>query len=52
VPILYGLTFGAFGILPLIDLGHILFTKDLEAYRNDGRVLMWATGPEAGVTPP
>ena len=47
VPVAYGLTFGAFGILPLIDLGHILFTKDLERYMNDRRILMW-TAPEAG----
>lgn len=42
VPVAYALTFGAFGILPLIDLGHILFTPDLERYSNDGRLLMWA----------
>lgn len=52
IPLIYGLTFGGFGVLVLIDLGHILFTKDLAAYQNNHKVLMWA-GPEAeGSTPP
>lgn len=51
VPIVYGLTFGGFGILPLIDLGHILFTKDLTPFRQNNKVLMWAPGPPAA-TPP
>lgn len=42
VPIVYGITFGAFGILPLIDLVHILVSKDLTAYCTNERVLMWA----------
>ena len=42
VPILYGITFGGFGILPLLDLGHLLFTKDLEPYRHNRQVFMWA----------
>lgn len=52
VPIVYGLTFGGFGVLALIDLGHILFSKDLDAYRNDGNILMWADGASGGTTPP
>ncbi|HRN35415.1 MAG TPA: TM2 domain-containing protein, partial [Flavobacteriales bacterium] len=52
VPILYGLTFGGFGILVLIDLGHILFTKDLQAYCRNNKVLMWAGGPRQAATPP
>lgn len=53
VPLLYGLTFGGFGVLVLIDLGHILFTKDLSVYRDSRQVLMWAK-PRGGkeVTPP
>lgn len=53
VPLLYGLTFGGFGVLVLIDLGHILFTKDLSAYQDSRQVLMWAR-PHNGeeVTPP
>ncbi len=51
IPLLYGLTFGGFGVLVLIDLGHILFTKDLAVYRDNEKVLMWAGGEEE-VTPP
>ena len=52
VPIVYGLTFGGFGVLPLIDLGHILFTKDLRPYCGNGKVLMWARPQPAPLTPP
>lgn len=52
VPIVYGLTFGGFGVLVLIDLGHILFTKDLQAYRHNRKVLMWSKPPPDLVTPP
>jgi hypothetical protein len=41
VAVAYGVTFGGFGLLPLLDLGHILFTKDLGTYRDNGRVFMW-----------
>ncbi len=51
VAIIYGITFGGFGVLPLIDLGHLLFTKDLTPYRNNDRVFMW-TAPKAASTPP
>lgn len=51
VAVIYGLTFGGFGVLALIDLGHLLFTKDLEAYRGSDRVFMWGEGGR-GVTPP
>ncbi|MBP6391165.1 MAG: TM2 domain-containing protein [Flavobacteriales bacterium] len=51
VPIVYGLTFGGFGVLAAIDLGHILFTKDLSAYRRNEQVFMWA-GPPRQLTPP
>lgn len=53
VPLLYGLTFGGFGVLVLIDLGHILFTRDLSSYQDSRQVLMWARPPEGeDVTPP
>lgn len=52
VPIAYGLTFGGFGVLVLIDLAHILFTKDLQPYRNNHKVLMWAKPEPGGPTPP
>ncbi len=51
VIILYGVTFGGFGLLPLLDLGHLLFTKDLGDYRNNRQVFMWAR-PRERLTPP
>lgn len=52
VPVLYGLTFGGFGVLALIDFGQILFTKDLGAYRKNNKVLMWSKGRSEELTPP
>ena len=52
IPLLYSLTFGGFGVLVLIDLGHILFTKDLSRYMDSGKVLMWAGPPRKDLTPP
>ena len=53
VPLFYGLTFGGFGVLVLIDLGHILFTKDLAPYEHNTQVLMWAEKEtSSGPTPP
>jgi len=49
VAVVYGVTFGGFGLLALLDLGHLLFTKDLEPYRNNDRVFMWG---KAEPTPP
>ncbi|WKZ65260.1 MAG: TM2 domain-containing protein [Flavobacteriales bacterium] len=48
VAVVYGLTFGGFGVLVLIDLVHLITARDLERFRNNGRVLMWAEAP----TPP
>ncbi|MBL7954100.1 MAG: TM2 domain-containing protein [Flavobacteriales bacterium] len=50
VAIIYGLTFGGFGVLPLIDLGHLLFTKDLGPYQHNDRVIMWGR-PKEQLTP-
>ena len=50
VAVIYGLTFGGFGVLVLLDLGHLLFTKDLAPYRGNDRVFMWGT-PKEQVTP-
>ncbi len=52
VPIIYGLTFGGFGVLTLIDLGQILFTKDLHSFRNNNQVFMWGKGRTEELTPP
>ena len=51
VAIVYGVTFGGFGVLALIDLGHLLFTKDLDRFKNSDRVFMW-TAPREATTPP
>jgi TM2 domain-containing membrane protein YozV len=50
VAVVYGLTFGGFGVLALIDLGHILFTKDLGRFRDNDHVFMWTR--ERVPTPP
>lgn len=42
VAVIYGITFGGFGVLPLLDLGHLLFSKNMEPYRNNSRVFMWS----------
>ncbi|MBX2982433.1 MAG: TM2 domain-containing protein [Flavobacteriales bacterium] len=52
VPIIYGLTFGGFGVLVLIDLAHIIFTKDLKPYMNNNKVFMWSTERSDPLTPP
>ena len=51
VPIIYGITFGGFGLLALIDLGHLLFSHELEPYRHNDRVFMWGRNAPAP-TPP
>ena len=40
-PIIYSLTLGGFGILPLVDLIHIIFTKDLSKFDNKTEIIMW-----------
>ena len=40
-PIIYSLTFGGLGILPLIDLIHIIFTKDLDKFQDKSQIIMW-----------
>lgn len=40
-PIIYSLTFGGLGILPIIDLIHIFFTKDLARYEHKSQIIMW-----------
>lgn len=46
VAVIYGITFGGFGVLVLLDLAHILFNKDLSAYRGNDRIIMWGTPKE------
>lgn len=42
VPIFYTLTLGGgLGVLPVVDLMHIVFTKDIDRFRNNPKVIMW-----------
>lgn len=41
VPIFYALTLGGLLILPIVDIFCILFTKDLDTYLNNEKVVMW-----------
>lgn len=52
IPVLYSVTFGGFGVLVLIDLGHILFTRDLSPFLESGKMLMWAEPRQKTPTPP
>lgn len=52
IPVFYSLTFGGFGVLVLIDLGHILCTRDLAPYMDNSRMFMWGRSAPGPVTPP
>jgi hypothetical protein len=42
VPVVYALTLGGgLGLLPIIDLAVITFTKDLDKYRENDKIIMW-----------
>lgn len=40
-PIIYSVTLGGLGILPLVDLVNIIFTKDLSKFDNKTEIIMW-----------
>lgn len=40
-PIIYAITLGGFGILPLVDLVHLIFTKDLSKFEQNQKIIMW-----------
>ena len=40
-PIIYSVTLGGLGILPLIDLIQIIFTKDLSKFEYQPQIIMW-----------
>ena len=40
-PIIYAVTLGGFGILPVIDLVHLIFTKDLSKFEQNQKIIMW-----------
>lgn len=41
-PIIYSVTLGGLGILPLVDLVNIIFTKDLSKFDNKTQIIMWS----------
>ena len=41
IPVIYTLSAGGGGIIMLVDLGVIIFTKDLEQFENDPSLIMW-----------
>lgn len=41
-PIIYSVTLGGLGILPLVDLINIIFTKDINKFDNKTQIIMWA----------
>ncbi len=41
-PIIYSITLGGLGILPLVDLINIIFTKDINKFDNKTQIIMWA----------
>jgi len=41
IPVIYSVTLGAFGILPLTDIIAILGSKDIEPYLNNQQIIMW-----------
>lgn len=41
IPIIYSVTLGGFGVLPLIDLAHLIFTKDLARFEKNKKLFMW-----------
>lgn len=48
VPVIYTATLGGgFGLLPIADIVAILAAKDIERYKNNPRVIMWAAPTDA-----
>lgn len=43
-PIIYAVTLGGFGILPVIDLFHLIFSKDLSKFEKNQKIIMWGGG--------
>lgn len=40
-PIIYAVTLGGFGILPLVDLAHLIFKKDISSFEENPKIMMW-----------
>jgi TM2 domain-containing membrane protein YozV len=41
IPVLYTLTFGGGGVVWVIDLGFLIFSKDISRFKNNTRFFMW-----------
>jgi TM2 domain-containing membrane protein YozV len=41
VPVIYAITLGGFGVLPLIDIVAIIATKDIAIFENNQQIIMW-----------
>ncbi len=41
IPVIYSITFGAFGILPLTDIIAILTTREIDQFTNNSQIIMW-----------
>lgn len=41
-PIIYAVTLGGFGILPLVDLAHLIFKKDISSFEENPKIMMWS----------
>ncbi|MFB6257300.1 MAG: NINE protein [Flavobacteriales bacterium] len=49
VPVLYTVTLGGgLGLLPLIDLIHLIVAEDMESYLNNRKVFMWLKKKKKG----
>lgn len=42
VPVFYALSLGGGGVLWLVDLGLLIFSKDIEKFKDNPRLFMWA----------
>jgi len=51
VAIAYGLTFGGFGVVALIDIVHLIVARDLDRFRDSDRILMWTDGNSSAPEP-
>ncbi len=48
IPILYTLTFGGGGVVWVIDLGFLIFSKDISRFKNNKRFFMWVEPDKKG----
>jgi len=41
VPVVYSITLGGFFIMPVVDLGFLIGSKDISRFRNNEKIFMW-----------